>query len=240
MEDRIRSRMYLRQSTDAASPQQSTVLEAAPHCTFSMHSYTENVPAQRPVHVPWALANVLHFFADTEDAAPLSRYNKLAERFAPNGQWDGAYGYIAMRQLRSCVVQLMANPASRRAVVSMGEAYPQNINRPACWSFLQLLIQDDELHLSVYQRSLHLHNVMPYDCVVLTNILNWAAWRIGVRVGALHWTIGSLHTGIGARSIDGQPLSLMLPPAVLDDRKECWQWLLYPESAQPEWAEMLC
>lgn len=230
-----------RQSLTLGSPNHAETVEASPFQAFVLTNCLQNIPGQRSTHIHWAAANTLHFFYGSEDAKCLLRYNRLAERFAPNGHWDGAYGAIAMPQLRDCVDILTADPLSRRAIVTMGQAVPLTINRPACWNTLQFLRVGHRLHMGCFQRSLHLQNVMPYDCVLLTNILNWTAWKLKLACGELHWTVGSLHTSLTAEERNRNDANqCILPPDVLDDPMECKQWLYHPESAQLLWAEILC
>lgn len=190
-----------RRADDPASPQQGLTLEALPGQTFDMGALDRNVVTVRDIDLRWAAANALHFFARTERAGPLLKYNKHAEKFLTKYEhgwmWHGAYGAIAMPQVRSCVELLRQHRQSRRAVVSMGGlSHSRNdVNSPACWSFIHFLVQGDCLHTMVYQRSLNLWSVMPYDCVVLTNLARHVCLELGLDFGKaiLSWTVGSLH-----------------------------------------------
>lgn len=237
----VNTHAYERQSTDPHSPQQQLTFEAEPTQRFVLPPCFDNVIEQRPVNTPWATANILHFFADTEDAAPLKKYNKYAERFAPNGKWVGAYGRIAMRQLRDCVLTLTRSPQSRRAFVSMGEAQPVDLNRPCCWSYLGFLIQDGVLHMSVHQRSLNLFGVMAYDCTLLTNIHAWMAYMLECSSGPLTWVVDSLHYVQGDMATRQPPQpGLWLPLDVLSEPEVCWDWLIHPEKTPEPWRTLLC
>ena len=132
-----------------------------------------------------------------------------------------------MPQIEVCIRMLSQSLGTRRAVVSMGGLEFQDINRPSCWSFLHFLHQGDGLHLLVYQRSLNLVGVMPYDCVVLSNVLLYAVEKLRVRVGSLHWIIGSLHAPVGAehRPSESGVDSIIYPAAVLSDPQLCMRML---------------
>lgn len=190
MLDAIDIEQYERQASDPESPQGAMTYEAAPGCRFELLDPRLNVCGA--IDEAWAVANTLHFFSGSEEAEMLEKYNKHASRFVTEGVWHGAYGAIAMPQVNQCIERLTAYPNSRRAIVSMGENSPQDINRPACWSFLQFLQTRRGLNMLVYQRSLHL-KVMPYDLIVLSNLLMHVAERVNLTVGSLIWTIGSLH-----------------------------------------------
>lgn len=235
----VRANRYARQSGDTTSPTRELVLEAVPGQTFALHNPAYNVPDCKPIDLKWAIANVLHFFACTEDAAVLQLYNKRAERFVCDGRLKGAYGYIAVPQIRDCVQLLKESPHTRRAVVSMGGFEPSpDVNRPACWSFLHFLNGRNGLDLLVYQRSLKLA-VMPYDCVLLCNTLLFAADCASLRVGSLRWTVGSLHESTSS-SLELQTTTwprnagLALPPNVLGDAGMCLDALNRPQAYTDE------
>lgn len=194
MHSAIVSERWERQVDDPESPQTAATFEARPGQEFELRFPAYNVQVCVPFDVQWAIANALHFFATTEEAEMLEKYNRHANRFTVDGKWVGAYGAIAMPQVRECVARLKSHPASRRAVVSMGEMLPQDINRPACWSFLQFLKCRHGLCMLVYQRSLNLTKVMPYDLVVLSNLLLHVAEEVNQEPSSLIWTIGSLHS----------------------------------------------
>jgi hypothetical protein len=220
----IRAWNYPRAVADAASPTRDETVEAAPGSTFVMRNADRNcVTCDRR----WAAANVLHFFSGSEEAGVLRQYCKHADRFLSGDRWVGAYGAIAVPQLRACIAKLRSSMCTRRAVISMGGLEHDDINRPACWSFLHLLVNRSGLNLLVYQRSLSM-SVFPYDCILLTNILHFAAAALHVPAGALHWTVGSLHVKIAdlQREAPGSDSPLFLPHAVLADSEECINSLL--------------
>lgn len=235
MESAVSMYKHTRTTTDPESPQTSSTLEAKPCSVFELSSPVHNVQVCVPMDRKWAIANAIHFFSASEKADALFQYNRHASKFLSNeaGEyfWRGAYGAIAMPQIQECIPRLRQHPDTRRAVISMGGASPQDINRPACWSFLQFLNSLDGLNLLVYQRSLNLTRVMQYDLIVLTNILSYVAKSVAMPVGSLYWTIGSLHT-VGEYTINraGQRnASLLLPFEVMESPLLCADILQRPE-----------
>lgn len=212
-------------------PQQAITHEARPGRCFALHQPHRNLVTVRKVDERWARANLLHFFACTEKAMMLPQYNRFADRYMTNGYWRGAYGPIALPQIKECAKLLRQDFNTRRAIVSMGgfEEDP-DVNRPACWSFLHFLSFREQLDLLVYQRSLNLYGVMPYDLIVLSNVLLYVAHAVGITPGALRWTIGSLHIPaedhirplLERRNV--QPI--IYPYAMLDDADECYTKLM--------------
>ena len=224
---------YVRKSADASSPNTKATLEAAPGSTFVLGPDPyNNLVKCKDVDLKWAVANVLQFFAATEDAGWLRKYNKHADRFLTGDQWIGAYGAIVMPQLKRCIDRLTASPDSRRAYVDMGPLGEEDLNRPACWNILHFLVQHNRLHMQVYQRSLNLFGVMPYDCIVLTNIQIYMARRLGKLAGCLTWTIGSLHCldtdMLSLHDSTSYPSSLVLGCSILSDPVDCKRILQHP------------
>lgn len=217
---------YRRQSSDPTSPAQSVMLEAEPgrSYTFAMDDVVEY-----SFDIKWATAYVLHFFLGTEEGEMLPRYNKNANRFLTDGRWIGAYGAIGLSGVRRCIQQLKESPDSRRAIFHMGDGDVQDINRPACWSFVQFLKTERAVDMLVYQRSLNLA-LMPYDHIVLSNIHAYVATALETYVGALRWTVGSLHMKEGFEPKPGKRIgSWRLPQYVRNSESACRRWLVYPE-----------
>jgi thymidylate synthase len=212
-----------RKSADPMSPCQQEVHEASPGQTFHAIAPLINVVDTRSFDLRWAVANVLHFFAETEEANVLSKYNANASKFLDaSGRFlDGAYGPIALSQLRKCVERLKACASSRRAIVYMDTDTPENVNVPSCWSFFQFLVQGSILHMCFTQRSLSLA-VMPYDAILLTNILHWVGSQLELPLYAMHWNVGSLHGDAGKQAARASvPLQLLLPSALLSNPRQC-------------------
>lgn len=209
-----------RTSSDSQSPTKELTLEAPPFKQYILEDPLLHVPNCK-MDFRWAVANVLQFFAATEQAGWLRQYNRNADRFLAGDCWIGAYGAIAMPQLEKCIFKLRESPNTRRAIVSMGGIEPEDINRPACWSFLHLLRSGNRLHMHVYQRSLGMH-VMPYDCILLSHILLYVAHSLKAEVGCLHWTVGSLHVKSLA-DVTGiiNPDSIKFTEGLLQSPKSC-------------------
>jgi len=134
-----------------------------------------------------------------------------------------------MPQVDMCIARFKEHPATRRAVVSMGGHEPQDLHRPACWSFIQFLSSRHGLSMIVYQRSLNLAKIMPVDLVVLSNLHQYVATSIGQELGSLFWTIGSLHIRvedyIEPNYVGQRHQSLMLDYSVLSNANLCYTTL---------------
>lgn len=240
MEMAIRCSPIRRRVSDPESPNQRDTYEAWPGERFELSDITDPLPMVRDNNVAWACANVLHFFYGGTKAEALRKYNKDAGRFLTmDGEWIGAYGSIAMPQVRDCIRILTADPWSRRAVVQMGGPSPSDINRPACISFLHFLNAPNGLYLRVDQRSLLLR-LMPYDCAVLCNLLNYVSYWTKLPVGHLIWTVGSLHAhDVESRGELYPKVPLLLDPRDLHCSNLLYTWLENPELAPQDIQRLL-
>lgn len=220
----IEDNAFQRTATDASSPATTSLWEAQLGRTYELRYPEYNLVTYRPAMPAWANANVLHFFAGTDEAEMLERYNKLAPRFLVDGKWFRSYGTVFMPQIRACIGLLSRYPQTRRAIAVSDTVFHQDINCPQCMSSMQFLTdRDGALNLLVYQRSLNLHGVMPYDVILLTNILGFVAKTVHMPVGSLRWTIGSLHTkelGL-APSAGSRQDGIILPYEVLASPDAC-------------------
>lgn len=81
MYDAISTEQWMRQVCDPESPQVAPTYEARPGSEFELRFPEHNVQIAVPMDPKWAIANTLHFFAGTEEAAVLLKYNKHAPRF---------------------------------------------------------------------------------------------------------------------------------------------------------------
>lgn len=235
MRQKIKQAAILRRSEDRSSPSAMELLECYAFTAWMLQLPSQNVVGCKSIDLKWAVANLLHFFAGTEEAGMLRRYNRFADRFLTGDRWIGAYGAIAMPQVQRCIQKLRESPHSRRAYVDMGPLAEEDLNRPPCWNSVHFLLQDDRLHAHVYQRSLKLA-VMPYDCVVLTELLRFVAIACAMPIGDLRWTVGSCHaTAEELRDLSHEPsvLSIQIPYEVLSSPELCLQHLREPTCDAP-------
>lgn len=230
----------MRLVTDDFSPAKRESREARSGQLFSLENTLHSVVACYPTDLRWAIANVLHFFARTEQAEVLMRYNAQAHRFLTDGQFRGAYGAYAMPAVIAVLGRMLSSMSTRRAVVYMGDAAEEHtINVPRCWTALQFLVQNGKLDMLCFQRSLSL-GVMPYDCALLCAVHLYACDALGMTPGALRWSIGSLHYLLPkpeAHSSGPRNLALHFPYELLNDSAKCMQFLEFPANF-PEYSDL--
>jgi len=231
MHSAIFEHRHERTTTDTCSARPGRTFEARMGSQFELTAPEHNVVTEVPIDMRWAIANALHFFSCTEEAAVLERYNRNAHRYLKDSLWRGAYGAIAMPQIDQCIAQLQISPHTRKAIVEMGHG-EVDVNRPACWSTLHFMTTRFGLGLHCYQRSCSM-SVAPFDLIVLTNVLCHVSRETRIPMGSLCWTFGSLHTDRAADFMSGpRMLSMLLPPL---SRDQAYDALLNPESHPNVW-----
>jgi hypothetical protein len=181
--------------SDDDSPRRGPTTEC---CFMQWHlsSVEHNKASVFPFDEAWAMAYVLHFFTGSEEAHQLRKFNKNADRFLQGDKWVGAYGSIGMPQLWAAIDRLKSDRYSRRAIITLTATdhfVHSDLNVPSCPTSLHLLFYRGALHLGIYQRSLNLVGVGPYDLLLFTHVLAFAAEELDVPKGGIHWSIGSCH-----------------------------------------------
>lgn len=224
----ISAHRYVRIANDPTSPKRGAeMLEAHMGHQYSIRHPEHNVVGCKSIDLKWTVQNILHFFSATENAAPLMSH-KYAARFLTEDKWLGAYGAKAVPGINRCIDKLIQSTYTTRAIVNMTDLDDtEDVNRPHCWSALHFLADANGLNLIVYQRSLNLMGVMPYDGSLLCQILLYVAEATNIQFGKLIWTVGSLHApklAIENFTIKhGQRnTSVVLPAKLLSDPGKCY------------------
>lgn len=168
-------------------------------------------PQQRYITSPFRKANLAAQIAETmwvlaghNDVQWLERYLPRAGDFSDDGlTWRGgygprlrSYGQQKLDQVEYVIDLLRADPATRRAVISIYD--PSLDSQPGkdvpCNCFLQFTSRFGVLDLHVYARSNDLvwgwSGINAFEWSTLLEIV---AAHTGQAVGALHFSIGSLH-----------------------------------------------
>jgi len=198
------------------------------HVTLVLDDPMRNVVTARPVDLRWARANVLFFYTDTERALVLKAYNEHANKYLTEGLMVGAYGPIAWPGIKRAIQCLRQCKDTRAASATVTDnSRPRNANIPACISHLHFL-NTDGLDLHVYSRSLNAWSVLPYDLILLTNLQKFVADAVGLSLGKLYWTVGSLHVNVKDLARE------------TDNSTEAGSMFVEPLSSDQAWKELHC
>jgi thymidylate synthase len=130
-------------------------------------------------------------------------------------------------QIRQLVNQLMANPDSRRHIVSawnVGQI--EEMALPPCHSFFQFYVSSKgELSCKLTQRSADLFLGVPFNIASYALLTHMIAQVCGLKVGEFIWSGGDIHIynnhfdqveEMLSREIITQPAQLLLSPEITD------------------------
>jgi thymidylate synthase len=147
---------------------------------------------------PWlALSEALWLLAGRNDLAALEPYNKRIREFSDDGvTLYGAYGYRLRDQIESLLARLRADPADRRAVLSIWQPADLTASTfdPPCNTLLMFKLRDGALQMTVHCRSNDLHwGLHAVNAVQFGILQEYIAARLGAELGPqIHWS-DSLH-----------------------------------------------
>lgn len=141
-----------------------------------------------------------------EDIAP---YSKMISNFSDDGvTFRGAYGPPIVDQLGWCAEQLLKDPLTRQAVLTIWRPRPGPSRDIPCTISMQFFLRPDpnvesesyQLHTVTTMRSSDIWLGWPYDVFNFSMVSGYLAALImhlrpgfGVELGALHMNMGSSH-----------------------------------------------
>lgn len=150
----------------------------------------------RPINLGFAFGNFMYQFMETDSVEPLLYYNPITTKFSDDGvSLHGAYGPRIIRQLESVIAMLKADPASRRAVVTIFSGAVDHIDSKdiPCPISMQFFVRHRRLHCITTFRSQNIVMVYPYDIFLFTMLHEWVAVHVGLDVGMHIQNTGSMH-----------------------------------------------
>lgn len=157
---------------------------------------------ERPVHLDFALANVLWVCKATKSGDMIMAYNPLGEPFlSEEGEFSGAMGnrmaaaYGDRRALMSVVTLLRDHPATRRAVVPLltADDLAEQAKDLPCVTACNYHQRDGQLESTTIMRSQSLVGLLFYDIFLFTMLQEIVATELGVPLGAYTHFCSSLH-----------------------------------------------
>lgn len=175
----------------------------------------------RNVNYGFAVGELCWYLRGDNDLATMQYYNRRMPQFSDDGLTiNSAYGHRIFRprwssasamgsetvsQFDNALLELKADPDSRRAVIHINE--PSDLRRAVtdgskdvpCTMSLQFLIRNRRLHMHVLMRSNDVVWGLPYDVFSFTSLQE--AFMLTLReegvpvddIGQYHHTAGSLH-----------------------------------------------
>jgi thymidylate synthase len=173
--------------------------------TYELENVTIRMDDPRPA-VPVGLgrrhsdgilaAETMQWLAGVSDLAQLDAVskNKFSNYSDNHVALYGAYGPRAYHGLEAAVAELMHDPDSRRAVVSLWDLHESPVTKDLpCtlnWGFR---IRDGRLNMTTTMRSNDVFTGVTYDIPAMTRIQSAVAWALDVDIGAYTHFVYSLH-----------------------------------------------
>lgn len=124
----------------------------------------------------------------------IGTFNKNLLQFSDDERtFSGAYGPKISDQLTYVVDVLTNDTSSRQAVINIWRERPRASKDIPCTLSLQFLIRDKKLTLITTMRSNDVYLGLPYDLFTFTQIQNYVARLLNVKMGEYVHNVGSLH-----------------------------------------------
>ena len=155
----------------------------------------------RAFPIKFAIAELLWILAGRNDVESIVKWNKAIVNYSDDmSTMNGAYGYRLSDQIMSCTVKLVNDIYSRQAcaVIWRPDDIVVNSKDHPCNVFLQFLVRDNRLHLTVTARSIDFITGLPIDAFHWQALLMLVCNSLrpnypGLRYGIVTYNIGSLH-----------------------------------------------
>lgn len=166
----------------------SEIIEPWHHCIL--------VPSRR--WNPWiAMSEALWILAGRNDTKSLVPFNRYITDYSDDGEHlYGAYGARIADQLDNVIDRLRSDPNDRRAVVSIWDKsdLTANTKDPPCNNLLYFKLRQDELHMTVINRSNDIHyGLFAVNIPTFGILQEYLAARLGCGIGHQTHLSNSLH-----------------------------------------------
>lgn len=157
--------------------------------------------AERDLNPFYLIGNMLWVLRQSNKLDIIRYYNPRGDMFSDDGEiLRGAYGkrifdFDGMNQWKQCYNELMVDPDSRRAIVSIHlpqHDWTGSLDTP-CTSDFQFFLRDDVLHMVNHMRSQSAAFVQPYDVFLMTMLQELMANELNVELGIYKHICGSYH-----------------------------------------------
>lgn len=164
---------------------------------ISVYSHADT----RAFPIKFALAEFLWILAKRNDVASIARWNKNIVHYSDDTViMNGAYGFRLDNQIENCILRLINDKHTRQACANIwqrNDSMSTSKDHP-CNTFLQFMIRDETIDLTVTSRSSDFVTGLPIDSfhwqmllVIVRNEL--LSTYPTLRIGNVIYNIASLH-----------------------------------------------
>lgn len=168
---------------------------------FTLRNITNNIITCRQISYKYILAELIWYFAGSNNMKFISQFASLWEKISDDGiTSNSAYGHILMNkhgfnQIETIIELLKKDPNSRRAVLNINtpnENVIETKDEP-CTIFLQFNVINNKLNCTAVMRSNDIWFGLPYDVIFFTELQKHIARELGYEYGEFTMFDVSLH-----------------------------------------------
>lgn len=168
---------------------------------FCVNDPTRNIVTSpiRKMPMRYAVGELAWYLSGSNRVSDISRFAKKWVEISDDGETNNsAYGWRIMSkfgfdQWEHVKNLLKKDPNSRQAVIHIKDADDHPTKDVPCTVYLQFLLRNGELNLSVHMRSNDIWMGVPYDMFSFCFLQMKMAMELGVEIGQYTHYAGSLH-----------------------------------------------
>lgn len=168
---------------------------------FFVEDPTRNVVSNpiRKLPIRYAIGELAWYLSGSNRVEDIAQFAKKWESLTDDGETcNSAYGYRIFEKFGydqwDYVKQLLRkDPNSRQAVIHIKDPDNRPTKDLPCTVYLQFLVREGKLNLSVHMRSNDIWMGVPYDMFSFTFLQIKMAMELGLKIGSYSHYAGSLH-----------------------------------------------
>lgn len=168
---------------------------------FCIEDPTRNIVTSpiRKMPMRYAIGELAWYLSGSNHVRDIAPFAKKWEEISDDGiHNNSAYGWrifdkFNFNQWEHVKAMLKKDPNSRQAVIHIKDADNTPTKDTPCTVYLQFLLRDGKLNLSVHMRSNDIWMGVPYDMFSFTFLQMKMAMELGVDIGQYTHYAGSLH-----------------------------------------------
>ncbi len=191
----------LAESGYQAGSRDGSVLGEITDAVFCIEDPTRNIVTSpiRKMPLRYAVGELAWYLSGSNRVSDISRFAKKWEEISDDGVHNNsAYGWrifdkFDFNQWEFVKDLLQRDPSSRQAIIHIKDASNVPTKDTPCTVYLQFLLRDGKLNLSVHMRSNDIWMGVPYDMFSFCFLQMLMAMELGVEIGQYTHYAGSLH-----------------------------------------------
>lgn len=184
-----------------SSSRDGAVVAEITDAVFCVEDPTRNIVTSpiRKMPMRYAVGELAWYLSGSNRVQDISQFSKVWEKLSDDGETNNsAYGWrifskFGFDQWEYVKELIRKDPNTRQAVIHIKDADNKQTKDTPCTVYLQFLLRDGKLNLSVHMRSNDIWMGVPYDMFSFCFLQVKMAMELGVEVGQYTHYAGSLH-----------------------------------------------